>query len=124
MSETELEDIIKDKIRDHFGLHPDMKLFTNPVGKAWFGVAANAGAKVILSHPRRVDFGLRVGSSDLIGWITINGQAVFLALEVKTVKGKPTEDQLNFIAQVKAAGGIAGVVRSVEDVEKLLKEYQ
>ena len=58
-----------------------------------------------------------VGGSDLIGW-TAAGR--FLAVEVKSPKGRPTKDQLNFIEAVKLAGGIAGVCYSVQDALDLL----
>lgn len=59
-----------------------------------------------------------VGGSDLIGIYKPTGQ--FLAVEVKSPKGKPSPAQLNFIEQVRAAGGIAGVARSPEDALSLL----
>ena len=76
----------------------------------------------------KVRYGLIQGSSDLIGWksITITpdmvGQkvAVFVALEVKTTKGRATEEQKNFVAVVKGAGGKAEIVRSVTDAIKVL----
>lgn len=57
------------------------------------------------------------GISDLIA--CKNGK--FYAFEVKNEKGKLTEHQKLFLEQVKSVGGIAGVVRSVEDVIKLTK---
>lgn len=59
-----------------------------------------------------------VGGSDLIGIHKPTGK--FLAVEVKTAKGKPSAAQLNFIEQVKASGGIAGIARSPEDAVQLL----
>ena len=59
-----------------------------------------------------------VGGSDLIGVYKKTGQ--LLAVEVKTSKGKPSAAQLNFIEQVRAAGGIAGIARSVEDALRLI----
>jgi len=75
------------------------------------------------SEGRLVRFGLCIGSSDLIGIrpITVTSDmightvGVFTAIEVKTPKGKPTEDQINFIQRVKDLGGFAGVARSVEE---------
>ena len=72
-------------------------------------------------------YGLCKGSSDLIGWrsLTITpdmvGQtvAVFAAIEVKD-RGTPTPEQLHFIAQVQAAGGLAGVARTVAEAEAIL----
>lgn len=58
-------------------------------------------------------YGLGTGSSDLIGW-TNKGR--FLAIEVKTDKGRVTEEQENFLDQVNLSGGIGFVARSVQDV--------
>ena len=66
---------------------------------------------------RFVRFGLCKGSSDLIG-ILPDGR--FLAIEVKTAKGKVTADQEKFINWVKEKGGVAFVARSTEDVKKNL----
>ncbi len=75
-----------------------------------------------------VQFGLCVGSSDLIGFQSVTvtpemvGQkvAIFTALEVKTTKGRVSEVQQNFIDVVNRFGGIAGVVRSIDDAKKLV----
>lgn len=69
------------------------------------------------------------GGSDLIGWrsITVTPDmigkkiAVFTAVEVKTSRGKTTDAQANFIDQVRKAGGIAGVCRSAEDADALIR---
>jgi len=65
---------------------------------------------------RFIRYGLCEGSSDIIGIY----KGKFLAMEVKSALGQPTQKQLNFIKAVKSAGGIAGVVRSKENVKKLL----
>jgi hypothetical protein len=80
----------------------------------------NVGQYTDQKTGRPIRYGLCVGSSDLIGWtpvtITLDmvGRtlAVFTAVEVKTPNGRPTEPQLNFIAQVTKAGGFAGIARS------------
>lgn len=92
---------------------PGVRLFRNNTG---FDSAA------------KVRYGLCVGSSDLIGWKTIQiepkhvGQrmAVFVALEVKTESGRATPDQINFIDIVAKSGGHAGIVRTAKDAEVLL----
>ncbi len=66
-----------------------------------------------------VQFGLCVGSSDLIGWRTrtvtqdMVGQPIaqFVAIEVKTDKGNLTEEQIAFLATVRLAGGVSMMVR-------------
>jgi len=45
----------------------------------------------------------------------------FLALEVKRPGGKLSEAQKGFLASVKAAGGTAEVVTSVEEVQTIIK---
>jgi hypothetical protein len=62
-------------------------------------------------------FGLAVGSADLIG-LTSKGR--FLSIEVKTVKGRVTDEQLAWQAMIISLGGIAIIARSVADVDALL----
>ena len=52
------------------------------------------------------------GISDIIG--CHNGR--FLAIEIKTERGRVTPHQQRFIDRVNAAGGIGFVARSIEDV--------
>jgi len=75
-----------------------------------------------------VQFGLCKGSADLIGWkqVTITpdmvGQkvAVFASIEVKTPTGRLTPEQQIWLDAVQAAGGVAGIARSVEDAQRIL----
>ena len=77
---------------------------------------------------RPVQFGLCKGSADLIGWkrVTITpemvGQqvAVFTSIEVKTPTGRIRPEQQQWLEAVQAAGGIAGVARSVEDAQQIM----
>jgi hypothetical protein len=62
---------------------------------------------------RRVTYGLALGSSDLLGLLGPHGR--FVALEVKTPDGRVTDHQARFLARVRQHGGIAAVVRSVDD---------
>ena len=77
---------------------------------------------------RPVTFGLCPGSADLVGYRTVTvtadmvGQtlAVFAAVEVKAERGRPTPQQTAFLEHVAAAGGLAGIARSVEEAEAIL----
>ena len=68
------------------------------------------------------------GSADLIGWSSVTitadmvGQtvAVFTSIEVKSATGRLRPEQRQWLEAVQAAGGIAGVARSVEDARALL----
>jgi hypothetical protein len=80
------------------------------------------------ANGRPVQFGLCKGSADLIGWkrVTVTEEmvgstvAVFLSIEVKTATGRLRPEQQQWLDAVHAAGGIAGVARSVSDAERLL----
>jgi hypothetical protein len=83
--------------------------------------ASERGARVFRNNTgklqdktgRWVDFGLCVGSSDLIG-LTQDGR--FLAIEVKRPGEKATQAQERFIEMVNSMGGVAFVATSAKDV--------
>ena len=70
------------------------------------------------------------GGGDLLGWRTVEvtpemvGQrvAVFTSIEVKTPTGRLRAEQEQWLKVVRAAGGIAGVARSVEDAQALVRQ--
>lgn len=107
------------RILAEHGARPDLRLWRNETFGGWVGKLAGRtrGGDVVLRGARMVQSGLCVGSADLIG-ITHEGQ--FIALEVKTGTGRPTPAQLSFLAVVRDLGGIGEVVRSVEDVTRIL----
>lgn len=79
---------------------------------------------------RWINYGIpSVGGSDLLGFVakTITPDmvgsrvAIFLAIEVKSKTGKVKPEQQRFIDFVKSKGGIAGVCRSKEEAEELIK---
>lgn len=62
------------------------------------------------------------GLSDILGFLTRPNLGRFLAIEVKSKAGRVSPEQTQFLNAVIQAGGIAGVCRSIEDVEKLFRE--
>ena len=76
-----------------------------------------------------VSYGLCRGSSDLIGLrrLTIGpehlGQslAVFVAIEVKSERGRLAAEQQQFLEVVRELGGLAGVARSLPEAGALLQ---
>lgn len=119
------------------------RVFRNNVAKAWIGksfklrggvVYPMKGAgpipvpegSVLVIGPRILHAGLVKGSSDLIGWRTIEvtsdmvGKkiAVFTAAEIKTKDGRLRPEQKTFQAQVAFAGGCAYIVRSEESLRE------
>jgi hypothetical protein len=109
------------------------RLFRNSVGLAWAGRAAQGknaeGARVaILEAPRRIAYGLAVGSSDLVGWrpVVITPDMVgktiaqFVSVECKTkAYGKTTPEQDTWMDNVAQAGGAAFLAREESDGVRL-----
>jgi hypothetical protein len=105
------------------------RLFRNNVATAWVGKAQRISAtSVLIVDARPLHAGLCVGSSDLIGWTEVKvtpemvGRkiAVFTAIEGKTGRVRVTPEQANFIQQVQAAGGFAGVAREPQDITSII----
>lgn len=90
------------------GARPEVRLFRNNVG-----LARDATG-------RHVRFGLAVGASDLVGIVAPHGR--FLALEVKSPKGRVRPEQEAFLEMIRGLGGVGRVVRSVAEAEQALAE--
>ncbi len=96
-------------------------VWRNETGKYWTGKVVHKDSQVVtLSNAMMLSLGLCVGSSDLIGIQKDTGK--FFAIEVKTEKGRVSEDQKDFIQRVIKKGGIAGVARSPKDALDLLSQ--
>lgn len=133
------EKSIQSQIFAAVGSQPDIRIFRNNTGVAWMGESQRINQRttavlnpgdVIIRNARRVVFGLCEGSSDLIGLrrLTIGPEhlgrniAQFVALEIKSSKGRATEGQINFLQMVQSMGGCGGVARSVDEAQALVSE--
>ncbi len=83
-------------------------------------VRINSGGVVAAYQGRErfIRFNDQPGVSDLLVCCPPDGR--FVAIEGKSPNGKLTETQEDFLQRVEAAGGIAVVARSLEDVEKVI----
>lgn len=113
----------------------NVRVFRNNTGQAWQGTkktfSSEGGCRVLkIYDPRPIDAGLCEGSSDLIGWTTIEvtpemvGQkiAVFTAIEVKKdSEAVVSEKQLNFLTVIRKMGGFSGLARSTDEAVNLLR---
>ena len=97
------------------------RLWRNNVGMGWCGqqirVTEPAMLKVypgdvLIRKALPLHAGLCTGSSDLIG---LSKFGRFLAVEVKTAKGRFQKDQPSFLEQIRSMGGIGLVCRTLED---------
>ena len=57
--------------------------------------------------------GLGEGTADLIGYVLGSGR--YFAIEVKTSTGKPSAEQVAWIAQTNREGGYAAIARTPEE---------
>lgn len=80
-----------------------------------FVAHANIGL-FFTAEGRPIKTGLPKGFSDLFGFRASDCR--FFALEVKSPKGRPSPEQLAFIAAMKNRGALAAIVRSVEDARR------
>lgn len=117
------------------------RVFRNHVGMAYQGKALVCGREgavnvrpgdVVVYQARRVRAGLCVGSSDLIGWRSLvvtpemvgKRIAVFSAIECKADDGRVSDEQENFIEQVRHAGGIALVSTDVAETVSAVEQWR
>lgn len=101
-------------------------LWRNNVGTGWAGsgTTRRSDGAVIVHNARPLNAGLCKGSSDLIGLkpVVITADMIgttlaqFVALEVKAQHGRVSTHQQMFIDFVRKSGGIARVIRSVEEM--------
>lgn len=123
--------------RIQLALARTVTLFRNNVAQGWVGDSKRFTAPtsirvgpgdVVIRNARPLHAGLVKGSSDLIGWAPVKilaehvGRifAVFTAVEGKSDGGRVRPEQANFIAQVRAAGGFAGIAHNAEEAAALL----
>lgn len=85
------------------------RLFKNPIGLATIGKYT-------------IRYGLKPGSSDLIGCEFINEVPVFCSIEVKTIDySKISAKQKRWLNWVEAINGKAYIAREYKDIWKLFK---
>jgi hypothetical protein len=120
----------------------DARLWRNNVGTGWAGPATKITAgnlravaqglqpgDVVIRGGRPLRAGLCQGSSDLIGYRSLVVRpehvgrqiAVFAAVEVKSATGRATAEQQAFLRHLQAAGGRAGIARSVADAQAIME---
>ena len=105
------------------------RLFRNTVAVGWVGqhVGSDDGV-TYLRNARRNSFGLVKGSGDLIGFRSVvvtpdmvgRRVAVFTSLELKAPRGATRPEQIQWDKAVREAGGLSGIVRSVDEARQVL----
>lgn len=88
------------------------RVFRVNAGLGWTGKSVRESDGSVSIRSPRPFHGVPEGVSDLIG---ICKDGTFLAVEVKTDKGRPSLRQTAFIKLIRSMGGRAGIARSVEE---------
>lgn len=92
---------------------PTLMFWLNDSKGTW-----HPGRKIFLKKNSKFDLN---GVSDILGILAPEG--VFVAIEVKAPRGVLSPAQAAFLARVKRAGGIAIEARSIEDVNRGIREW-
>lgn len=118
------------------------RLFRNNIGQAWQGESTQFNRRVTVSvdigdvlvrRAMPVKYGVcNPGGSDMIGWhvVTITPEMVgchlpvFVGIEGKFGRNKPTDPQINFTAAIRNSGGIGVVAYSVDAARAALDGWR
>jgi hypothetical protein len=118
---------IQNEIRN--ALAGECLLFRANVGRGWTGdVHRLPNGDILIKNPRPFDTGLPPGFGDLFGLapriitqdMVGSTVGVYIAADVKSATGRPTDKQAAYLRAVNDNGGAADVWRSVEDALRTL----
>ena len=114
-----LEDQIQMALIQHIELRkvPGLVYFHVPNSSKLGGARTRSGVPLAAIRAKRL--GLRAGVSDLV----FLHEGKFFALELKSAKGKPSSEQLQFMTDVTAAGGQARWADGIDAALGVLTEW-
>jgi hypothetical protein len=138
-----LESDVMREVRKWLAAQPGIRIHRNNTGMAHVSIedfvragldpeAARAAHSCVRSKFHGMHFGLAIGSSDLIGSITVpcvihtddDGYRVdvarFLAIELKQPGKKPTDDQERFLEDKRNAGAVAFWADNLATVQDMI----
>lgn len=121
------EAAIQNTIRLELSKH-GVTTFRANSGQAWTGDATRLPGGDVLIRNARPFHAQMAGFSDLFGFVPVEitpdmvGEkiAAFVAIEVKSPRGRVSENQEKFLNFVARQGGFAGVARSSDDALKII----
>jgi hypothetical protein len=90
----------------------DLVLWRNTVGHA---TEYDAGGRA-----RHITYGLGPGSPDVVGVLTVEGLAVWVAIECKAPRGRVAPEQAQWLAAAERRGIACGVARSAEEAAEII----
>ncbi len=110
---TEAE--IQSAVLEAWGAHPRLRLVRVNTGVGWYAKGqparkSDAGAYPVKFNP--------AGTPDIVGIIAPSGRV--LTMEIKTPRGKQSEEQQRAQRIITAFGGVYAVIRSLADADAVL----
>lgn len=122
------EHIIMTEIRAALARRPDVLVWRNNTGRFWTipkqATCATCGSNLLSGQGIKGAYqtvcGLGLGSADLVGVQRVGGVGRFVGIEVKTSKGRTSDDQDRWLGAVSNYGGVTGVARSVDEAMGLV----
>lgn len=109
-------------------ISPRTVLFRNNQGVAVFEAGKGKKRYVAYGVGPRDSKTKRNGGSDSIGWTEVivtpemvgKPVAVFTAIEIKTLEGEASDEQILFVKNVKKVGGYAGFASTKEEARAIV----
>lgn len=122
------EHVIMTEIRAALARRPDMLVWRNNTGRFWTipktASCAACGSNLLSGQGIKGAYqtvcGLGLGSADLVGVQLVDGVGRFVGIEVKTDRGRTSDDQDRWLAAAARHGALAGVARSVDEAMGLV----
>jgi hypothetical protein len=125
------ESSIQAEILRAIGSRPDTRCWRQNTAQGWAGnfLQRFPNGSVLIGNARPLHAGLFTGSADVIGihsrTITMEDVGktfgIFASIECKSPRGVASPAQLIWRDVILQRGGIAGIVRSVEEAEELFR---
>lgn len=124
------ESTIQTEVRAALAQRPDVLVWRNNTGVFWQLTEKSecmcCGARLLavgIRNASRVTTGLGVGGADLVGVqaIDVTSEHVgtrigrFIGIEIKTDRGRASDDQKRWLAAAARYGAAAGIARSVDE---------
>lgn len=108
------------------------RLFRNNTGSAWVGsqTIRLVNGDLLIKSPRKIAYGLSVGSGDLVGGTQIVvtqemvGRKIFVFtnVEIKANNTRTTTEQQNFHTMVTSLGGLSIIEKFSDETDKTHSE--
>lgn len=97
------------------------RLWRQQSGMGWIGQSTRLpNGDVLIKNARPFHAG-HTGLADTGGYAIVDGVPIICQIEVKTPNGRVRPEQRQWISFIRSVGGLAGVARSAQDVDRVMR---